>query len=88
MGIVIPGRTGAENHCIVIKSSQMYPADYPPVVIPGCVQSAQTRNPATIGARLPDVQLQIWGTRGAFRRAAQSADRWRTPIRANWRVGE
>jgi len=36
----------------VIESSQ-------PVVIPGCVQSAQTRNPAMTGAKFPDLQLQI-----------------------------
>src|SRR5882757_4384985 len=29
MGIMIPGGTGAENHCIVIESSQTYPADLP-----------------------------------------------------------
>jgi hypothetical protein len=52
MEIMIPGGMGAENHCIVIESSQ-------PVVIAGCVRSAQTRNPAMIGAKFPDVQLQI-----------------------------
>src|SRR6266700_2596051 len=29
MGIMIHGGTGAENHCIVIESSQTYPADLP-----------------------------------------------------------
>jgi hypothetical protein len=46
MEIMIPGGTGAENHRIVIESSQ-------PVVIPGGVRSAQTPNPAMIGAKNP-----------------------------------
>jgi len=52
MEIMIPGGMGAENHCMVIESSQ-------PVVIPGGVRSARTRNPAVTGAKFPDVQLQI-----------------------------
>jgi hypothetical protein len=80
MEIMIPDGTAAENHCIVIESSQ-------PVIIPGGVRSAQTRNPAMIGARFRDVQLQICGSRGACERAAQSADR-RRALRANWRVRE
>jgi hypothetical protein len=59
MEIMIPGGMGAENHCIVIESSQMYPADLPTGGHCGCVRSAQTRNPAMIGAKFPDVQLQI-----------------------------
>jgi hypothetical protein len=65
-----PRGTGAKNHRIVTESSQIYP----PVVIPGCVRSAQTRNPAMIGARFPDLQSHIRGSRGACHRAALSAD--------------
>jgi hypothetical protein len=59
MEIMIPGGMGAENHCIVIESSQMYPADLPTGGHSG--MRAKRADPESSGdwCEIPDVQLQI-----------------------------
>ena len=65
-----PRGTGAKNDRIVTESSQIYPTGSHS----GMRAKRADRNPAMIGARFPDLQSHIRGSRGACHRAALSAD--------------